>query len=148
MLSAVRVVVATVAFLVFSGSAVATSATHPVTLRSVERVFYQARIPFSQEWQLTRPNPYLVGNPYGSPSASLPKGIGLHLVGSAWYINSSTSKSRTAYVLDSASVAATYRSWIAHHCNCQGFVYLLARNVVYVGSRSTAVKNAMAQLTR
>jgi hypothetical protein len=143
-----RVVAAAVAFLVVSGAAVASSATHVVTLRSVERAFFQARVPFSEEWQPSRANPYLVAkNPSGSLRASLPKGMGSHLVGSASYVNSSTFKSRTAYVFDSASFAATYRSWIEHHCQCQGFVYLLVRNVVYVGSRSAAVTKAMAQLT-
>jgi hypothetical protein len=142
-----RVIAAAVAFLVVGGAAA--SASSLLTLRSAERAFYQARIPFSEDWQQTRPNPYLIAKkPSGSPRASLPSGIGAHLIGSASYVNRTTFKSRVIYVFDSTSVASTYRSWVEHHCTCDGSVFLRARNVVYVGSRSAAVTSAIARLAR
>lgn len=131
--------------LVLAGTAGAGSL---VALRSVERAFYEAHVPFSADWRPTPPNPYLVPKERsGDPRATFPRGLAAHLVGAASYVNASTFVTRTAYVFDSASFASTYRSWLAHHCVCDGSVVLRVRNVVYLGASSAAVRKAMARLS-
>lgn len=140
-------IAAIVGCLLVGGAAPTAAAVNALTLRSVERAFYQARVPFSYDWQRTAANPYLVPTkPSAGPSASLPRAFGPHLIGSASYLNAKTFKSRVVYVFDSPSIALTYRSWIEHHCTCRGSVILLAHNVAYLGSPSAAVRKAMTRL--
>ena len=143
-----RVLIAAVMLLSVTGVPTSADAANRITLRAVERAFYEARIPFSADWQPKPSNPYLVPRSSVAPAASLPNAFRPHLIGSAWYLNSATFKSRTVYVFDSASIAATYLAWAKHHCTCDGSVILVARNVAYTGSPSAAVTKTMARLTR
>src|SRR4051812_46159866 len=80
-----------------------------LSLRAVEKAFYEAKIPFAGDWQRAPTNPYVTG-PNGL-TAEFPPRFGRRITGWADFTDPRTFVTRVALVFDDSTSATAFARW-------------------------------------